>query len=92
MIPSMKTNFPFKEEIKNDYYIRTFDAEVEESELKWHRDKEDRIIICEEKTDWKFQKDNQLPISFDNEIFIEKETYHRLIKGTGNVTLKIKKL
>lgn len=92
MIPSMKTNFPFKEEIKNDYYIRTFNAEVNEDELVWHRDKEDRIIICEEKTDWKFQKDNQLPISFDNEIFIEKETYHRLIKGAGNITLKIKKL
>lgn len=92
MIQNMKTNFPFTEEIKNDYYIRTFDAEIEEDELVWHRDKEDRIIICEEKTDWKFQQDNKLPISFDNEIFIKKEIYHRLIKGTGNITLKIKKL
>lgn len=92
MIPNMKTNLPFTEEIKNDYYIRTFNSDVIEEDLKWHRDKEDRIIICEEKTDWKFQKDNQLPICFDNEIFIEKETYHRLLKGNGSITLKIKKL
>jgi len=92
MIPNMKTNLPFTEEIKNDYYIRTFNSDVIEEDLKWHRDKEDRIIICEEKTDWKFQKDNQLPICFDNEIFIEKETYHRLLKGSGGITLKIKKL
>jgi hypothetical protein len=84
--------FPFNEKIKNDYYIRTFDAEIEEDELVWHRDKEDRIIICEEKTDWKFQKDNELPISFDKIIFIEKETWHRVIKGDGDLTLKVKKL
>lgn len=84
--------FPFKEKIENDYYIRTFDAEIDETELVWHRDKEDRIIICEEKTDWKFQQDNNLPICFDKEIFIKKQIYHRLIKGTGSLTLKIKKM
>lgn len=83
---------PFEERIENGFNIRKFSEITDESEFKWHRDKEDRIIICEEKTDWLFQKDNELPISFDNQIFIEKEVYHRLIKGTGNLTLKIKKL
>ena len=85
-------NLPFDEIIDNNVSIRVFKHDIKPELLVWHRDKEDRIIICEEITDWKFQKDNQLPVSFNNEIFIEKETYHRLIKGTGNITLKIKKL
>ena len=44
-------------------------------------------------TDWKFQFDNDLPVDLSNKkLFIPKETYHRLIKGTGDLTLKIYKL
>jgi hypothetical protein len=44
-------------------------------------------------TDWKFQYDNDLPVDLSNKkLFIPKETYHRLIKGTGDLTLKIFKL
>jgi hypothetical protein len=37
------------------------------------------------------QLDNELPQQFDKPIFIEKEKYHRLIKGDGNLKLKVEK-
>ena len=39
-----------------------------------------------------FQIDNELPIKFDKTIFIEKMVWHRVIKGDGDLQLKIKKL
>ena len=38
------------------------------------------------------QLDNQLPVPLTETIFIPKEMYHRVIKGTGDLTVKIKKL
>ncbi len=83
---------PFKEEIESGYNIRIFDSTTDEEKFVWHRDKEDRIIECNHETNWLFQKDNELPIKFDKKIFIEKETWHRVIKGDGDLQLKIKKL
>jgi hypothetical protein len=86
-------NFPFKEEkIKENIYIRTFTQSVEDEDLVWHRDYEDRIVKCLEKTNWMFQFDNELPISFDNEIFIPKGIYHRIIKGDGDLVIEVVKL
>ena len=87
----MKNKLPFEEIIENNYYIRIFDEQTDSSEFVWHRDKEDRTIESLHETDWKFQIDDQLPINFENSIFIEAEKYHRLIKGTGNLKLKINK-
>jgi len=72
--------------------IRTFSEDVQEFELVWHRDKEDRIVTPLQKTDWKFQLDNDIPRTIEKEIFIPKETYHRLIKGTDNLKVRIKKI
>ncbi len=85
---------PFNEKIKDGFYIRTFSSDVTNEDLKWHWDEEDRIVVCENKTDWGFQMDNNLPfiISKDSPIFIPKGQFHRLIKGTGDLTLRIKKI
>jgi len=72
--------------------IRTFSEDVQEFELVWHRDKEDRIVTPLQKTDWKFQLDNDIPRTIEKEIFIPKETYHRLIKGIDNLKVRIKKI
>jgi len=85
-------NLPFDEIIDNNVSIRVFKHDVNPELFVWHRDKEDRIIECNHKTNWLFQRDNELPISFDKKIFIEKETWHRVIKGDGDLELKIKKL
>ena len=83
---------PFKEKIEDGYHIRTFTENVEDSELVWHRDKEDRIVRSVGKTDWMLQMDNEVPKIIEGEFFIPKNTYHRVIKGNGDLTVKVKKL
>jgi hypothetical protein len=72
--------------------IRTFDKDINSDELLWHRDGEDRIIEAIGNTDWKIQLDNQIPISLNMKILIKKDKWHRLIKGTGELNLKIIKM
>jgi hypothetical protein len=85
--------FPFKEtKLEDNIFIREFSQNTDSSEMLWHRDKEDRIIESLEETDWMFQLDNQLPQKISGEIFIPKEVYHRLIKGTGDLKIKLIKL
>ena len=75
----------------NNQYIREFSTDVDTHELEWHIDKEDRTIEVIENIDWQFQLDNNLPQLLKETIFIPKETYHRVIKGTGNLKVKITK-
>jgi len=70
--------------------IREFTQDTPEDEFVWHRDREDRWIQAINTTNWKFQLDNQLPVSlYESKLFISKGTYHRLIKGTGDLVVKI---
>jgi hypothetical protein len=77
--------------VGNNQYIREFSTDVDTHELEWHIDKEDRTIEVVENIDWQFQLDNNLPQLLKETIFIPKETYHRVIKGTGNLKVKITK-
>lgn len=85
-------NFPFKEIVEGDYNIRTFSQEVESEELMWHRDNEDRVVESVGNTDWMIQLDDKLPQTLTEKVFIPKEVYHRVIKGKGDLTVKVKKL
>jgi hypothetical protein len=78
--------------ISDTEVIRIFSSDVESEELKWHWDEEDRIIESIGKTDWKFQFDNQLPINIEGKLEIKKGVWHRLIKGTHDIKIKIKKI
>lgn len=69
--------------------IRTFLSSVDETELKWHWDEEDRTIEVIGKTDWEFQFDNELPFKMTKSFFIPKGVMHRVIKGTGDLQIKI---
>lgn len=93
-INEIKLNkLPFSEEkLAENEYIRTFDQNVKEEELKWHRDGEDRLIESCNETDWMIQMDNNLPQKIDGKIKIKEGIYHRLIKGTNDLKLKIKKI
>jgi hypothetical protein len=55
----------------------------------WHRDREDRIIESIDETDWMVQIDNELPKKIEGEVFIPMGIYHRLIKGTNNLKIKL---
>lgn len=84
---------PYKEmSLGNNEYIREFSCDVDIEELEWHIDKENRIVETIQNDNWKFQMDNELPILLKDKIYIPKETYHRILKGRGNLILKIKKL
>jgi hypothetical protein len=72
--------------------IRTFVSDLNDEELKWHWDEEDRIIHPTNETNWRFQFDNELPIEIDSKIKVPKGTWHRLIKGDGDLTLIIEKI
>jgi len=86
-------NYPFEEEkIGENVFIRLFSPELDSNEFKWHIDLEDRLINVVENTDWKFQFDNQLPITINGEIFVPAGVWHRIIKGTGHLKLKVTKL
>lgn len=83
---------PFLEEqISVNEYIRTFDQNVDENELKWHIDGEDRIVESLHPTDWMLQLDNELPKKIEGKIHIKEGQYHRIIRGNGELKLKIVK-
>ena len=87
---SQVTGRPYSETKENGYIIREFSSSTSSLEFVWHRDKEDRIVEALHDTDWKFQLDNEPPkVLSKNKLFIPKETYHRLIKGTGKLKVKI---
>jgi hypothetical protein len=78
-------------EITDEYIIREFDENIDPVELLWHRDDENRTIEIIGNTDWQLQLENQLPTSLNEPIFIPKHVWHRAIKGTGALRLKIYK-
>ena len=78
-------------EVTDEYILRQFSENVDPIELLWHRDDEDRTVEIVGETDWSLQLDNSLPTSLQERIFIPRHQWHRVIKGTGVLTLKIYK-
>lgn len=70
---------------------RTFSKDVDSDELKWHRDREDRVVTPVGDNDWMFQRDNQLPRPIDGEIRIPAGEWHRVIKGTTDLVVRVQK-
>lgn len=84
---------PYKDlETTSEYTLREFSQDIDPIELMWHRDGEDRLVEIVGDTDWQLQLDNQLPTSMNQPIFIPRHEWHRVIKGTGNLKLKIHKI
>ena len=87
-------DFPFEEEKIDQYnFIRTFPADVDEMDLIWHADKENRIITVLEGNGWKFQFDEELPVEMTEgkSISILKGKLHRVIKGKGPLKINLQK-
>jgi hypothetical protein len=79
-------------EENNNHIIRKFSNDIDISELKWHIDKETRVVEPLIENNWKIQLDNELPIILNKSIFIPVNKWHRLIKGDGNLIVKIYKI
>ena len=82
-------NQPYSQQKTDNLIIRTFSQNVHEDELVWHRDRNDREVRALGPTDWQFQLEDSIPQHLQDRIFIPKDTYHRLIKGTGDLDLSI---
>ena len=89
-----KKELPFDEKGKGNVRERIFSENTDEMELKWHWDEQDRIVTPLHKTDWMLQLDNELPVKLieGNEYFIPVGVYHRVIKGNGDLKIKVKLL
>ena len=88
----MSHEFPFVQtKLDENRALRTFNESVDNSELIWHMDREDRLITVLESNDWKLQMDNALPVKLEKgrTYFIPKMTYHRVIKGSGSLVLEL---
>jgi hypothetical protein len=87
-----ENTLPFEENKNGDVSVRKFSENVESSELHWHKDKEDRIVKPLHKTNWLFQRENQLPQPINGEIKIKAGEWHRVIKGSGDLSIEVKKI
>ena len=84
---------PFVEtKISDNTFIREFSQNTDSGEFSWHRDHENRIVESIGDTDWMIQIDNELPKQISGEVFIPMGIYHRVIKGTGDLKIKLQKL
>ena len=85
-------DFPFTEQqLDTKLFLREFSADVDEMELIWHEDREDRIVSVVEGNGWRFQFDEELPIEMEDgiDITIPKGVIHRVIKGKGPLKIKV---
>ena len=82
---------PYTQTYDNGVIIRKFEYDIESEELVWHRDRRTREVTVLDGDNWKIQLDNKLPEELvKGKIYkIPKMEYHRIIKGTGQLVVKI---
>jgi len=88
------TILPFEEEqISDNIFIRTFSMNIDEMDLIWHTDKENRFIKVLEGNGWQFQYDEELPFEMTDGLGfpIMKGQIHRVIKGLGPLKIELHK-
>ena len=85
---------PYTETLKNDIKTRVFEPTILESDLKWHRDKNCRYIQVCSGNNWKIQIENKLPFTLveGKTYYINSKKWHRLIKGSDKLIIKIKEV
>jgi hypothetical protein len=83
---------PYEDIIIDDYNkLRIFKNHIDDTELLWHRDTNDREIKIINGNNWKIQYDNEMPIILEHNhtYYIPKNTYHKLIKGNDDLIIHI---
>ena len=82
---------PYEDLTEGKEVIREFSADTDPMSLIWHEDQEDRIIEVLEGNEWKFQFDEDIPFEMvnGNKFEVPKGFLHRVIKGKGNLLIRI---
>lgn len=72
-------------------FEREFSVAENSDEFVWHRDREDRLVEIISGVGWRFQRDNCLPVHLNpgDKFAIEKNEWHRIIKGDTNLVIKV---
>ncbi len=89
---TLMPNVPFDQiSISENVKVRVFKESVDSDELKWHRDREDRIVEVIESNNWFLQMDNELPKKLlkGKKYHIPEGVFHRVIKGKGDLKIKV---
>jgi hypothetical protein len=83
---------PYSEYNNSDHFVREFSHDVDNEELVWHRDREDRLVEVLESDGWAFQYDNEFPFELLSGMMfrIDNHKYHRVIKNENSGKLLIK--
>lgn len=89
MKESISRDKPYQELRTFNTILRKFKQDTHEDELVWHRDRTDRKVEILNDTNWMVQLEDDIPQQLKETIFIPKNTYHRLVKGTGDLDLRI---
>ena len=78
----MVVKYPFSETAARGRRIRTFSSSVEDEELIWHRDDEDRHVVVLKSDGWFLQLDDELPqeLTPGATYVISKHVWHRVLK------------
>lgn len=82
---------PYEEKKDGKIITRKFSSSVQNEELTWHRDAKDRYVTVIEGVGWQIQHENLLPVPMLEGLsyWIERDEWHRLIKGSSSLILKI---
>lgn len=83
-----------QERLSENTFLRTFREDISKDDLVWHYDLKDRYITVISTSNWMFQFDDELPIKLEDnqKLFIPKLKYHRIIKGDGELKVKIEEV
>lgn len=88
-------SMPFREtKLTDGRFARLFEANVDDTELGWHRDREYRVVEVIRGGGWSFQTDNELPhpLQEGDVIEIPALEWHRVIRGEGDLLVAVEKL
>ena len=91
---------PYRERIEEqhgtgrEFIYRTFEPNILDDELVWHRDKKNRCVHVLSGSGWQLQLDDKLPkdLKIGLDYYIPKMTYHRVIKGTSDLVVRIENI
>lgn len=80
-----------QEKLSQNKFKRIFSVDVDSNELQWHRDANNRLVEVIQGGDWKFQIEDELPMTLTDNmtLYISKEVYHRVIKGSDDLIILI---
>lgn len=84
---------PYTEQkLSNDSMLREFREDVPPDDLEWHMDRRDRIVTVVEGSGWMLQLESGLPFEMvpGRSYPIRRESWHRVIKGTGPLHVLIR--